>query len=100
LANGYCEDFVVPVTDAFSEMELAYTCYLKCESGTAYIGEERESLAEGIQMKCRNRDLIRPRMPLNLLDKSRTFLRFFDRHVSERTNPISNANLTRFKQSG
>lgn len=53
LANGYCEDFVVPVTDAFSEMELAYTCFLKCESGTAYIGEERESLAEGIQMKCR-----------------------------------------------
>jgi len=53
LANGYCEDFVVPVVDAFSEMELAYTCFLKCESGTAYIGEERESLAEGIQMKCR-----------------------------------------------
>jgi len=51
---GDCTDFIVPVEEAYSEMELAYYCKIQCEKGTPYVqmGEELEILDGEFQMKC------------------------------------------------
>lgn len=52
--DGDCEDFIVPVEEAYSEMELAYYCRIKCETGTPHVqmGEKLVLLDDQFQMKC------------------------------------------------
>jgi hypothetical protein len=51
---GECSDFIVPVEEAYSEMELAYFCKIQCETGTPHVqmGEELVLLDGEFQMKC------------------------------------------------
>jgi hypothetical protein len=54
IVDGVCSNYDMIVEEAVSEMELAYTCQITCESGTAFMDEGGElvSLEEGLRMVC------------------------------------------------
>lgn len=57
--DGTCQAIdIMGTREAFSEMQLAYACQIKCEVGVAHVEHNHAlvSLADGIQMECRKRD--------------------------------------------